>query len=172
MKRKLALSPLVAVLFAAVAIGQSTLRPGDAFPDWSLVDQNGATLSSADLRGKRYLLWFYPKAMTPGCTAEGRGLRDDFDEFQKLGVDILGVSFDAPKDNAEFVRTEKFPFRLLSDSDHKLAVAVGAALSADQGFASRISYLVGADGKVVKVYDSVQPSAHASQVLGDLRVTQ
>ena len=83
-------------------------------------------------------------------------------------MEILGVSFDDPETNARFVKEEEFPFRLLSDSDHKLAAAVGAVTSPDQRLPSRISYLVGADGKVVKAYPAVNPSSHASEVLSDL----
>lgn len=143
------------------------LRPGDAFPDWSLTDHTGKVVRASDLAGKPYLLWFYPKAMTSGCTAEGRQLRDRFADFQKRGVEVLGVSFDEPAKNAEFVRAEEFPFRLLSDRDHALAVAVGAARSADQSTATRISYLVGRDGKVRRAYGEVSPASHAGQVLDD-----
>src|SRR6266446_6506523 len=127
------------------------LARGDAFPAWTLSDQTGATVSSRDLAGKTYLLWFYPKAMTPGCTAEGDALRDQFAAFQARGVEILGVSFDTPSDNATFVRQQGFPFRLLSDTDRSLATSVGAASDPSQPVARRISYLVGPDGKVVKV---------------------
>jgi peroxiredoxin Q/BCP len=106
--------------------------------------------------------------MTPGCTAEGRQLRDRFADFQRRGVEVLGVSFDPPEKNAEFVRAESFPFRLLSDREHALAVAVGAARSAEQSTATRISYLVGPDGKVKRAYAEVSPGSHAGQVLDDL----
>lgn len=163
--RALVIAALVATACAARA---DLLRPGDPFPDWSLPDQTGKVVKAADLAGKPYLLWFYPKAMTPGCTAEGRQLRDRFADFQRRGVEILGVSFDAPEKNAEFVHAEGFPFRLLSDREHALAVAVGAARSADQSTATRISYLVGPDGKVKRTYGEVSPGTHAGQVLDDL----
>ena len=144
------------------------LKPGDPFPAWTLRDQTGVKVSSSDFSGKTYLLWFYPKAMTSGCTAEGDGLRDQFAAFQARGVQILGVSFDTQSDNATFVREQNFPFRLLSDRTRTLAVAVGAADNADQPVARRISYVVGPDGKVLKVYAQVTPAQHASQVLADL----
>jgi thioredoxin-dependent peroxiredoxin len=153
---------------ALTATADGLLKVGDPFPSWTLTDQTGAKLSSKDLAGKRYLLWFYPKAMTPGCTAEGQGLRDRADAFAKRGVTILGVSFDTPADNARFVAAERFPFRLLSDSDRTLAAAVGAADSTGTPVARRISYLVGPDGHVEKVYGTVNPSTHASDVLADL----
>jgi len=151
-----------------VAAHAKMLAAGDQFPAWKLTDHTGKEVSSSDLKGKTYLLWFYPKAMTPGCTAEGEGLRDQYASFQSKGVEILGVSFDDPATNAKFVAVEAFPYRLLSDPQRTLAVAVGAADSADQPVARRISYLVGPDGKVVRAYDSVTPASHAGQVLKDL----
>ena len=121
-----------------------------------------------ELAGRKYLLWFYPKAMSSGCTTEGNGLRDKFPDFQKAGVEILGVSFNSPQDNARFVEAQQFPFRLLSDTDRTLATAVGAAESTQQPVARRISYLVGADGKVLHIYASVTPASHADDVLRDL----
>ncbi len=143
------------------------LAPGTPMTEFSLPDQNGAVVRSADLVGKTYLLWFYPKAMTPGCTTEARGLRDQYSALEEAGVVVLGVSFDAPANNRKFVEKESLPFRLLSDEDRKLAIAVGAADSASAWFARRISYLVGPDGKVRKTYDDVDPSTHATQVLAD-----
>ena len=159
---------LVLALALSTSAGAAMLKAGDKFPAWQLVDQSGATVSSTDLAGRRYLLWFYPKAMTPGCTAEGQGLRDAYASFQAKGVAVYGVSFDPPADNARFVATEALPFKLLSDSQRTLAVQVGAADSADAAVARRISYLVGPDGVVLAAYDGVQPAGHAKQVLGDL----
>lgn len=163
---RLFLAVLLALVPAVAAA--DLLKPGDPFPAWTLTDQTGTAVSSTSLAGKTYLLWFYPKAMTPGCTAEGIALRDRYPAFQAKGVEILGVSFDQPAANAEFVAAEKFPFRLLSDSHRTLAAQVGAATSREQPAAKRISYLVGPDGKVQRAYDSVEPRAHAEQVLGDV----
>ena len=144
------------------------LRPGDPFPAWELVDHTGAKVSSRDLAGKKYLLWFYPKAQTPGCTIEGLSLKNNFESFQRRGVEILGVSFDDPAANAAFVKLQGFPFRLLSDTDRSVATAVGAADSRQQAVAARISYLVGPDGRVLKAYPKVDPAKHAKEVLTDL----
>ena len=113
--------------FTGSALAAGMLKPGDAFPAWKLTDQAGKEVSSTELAGTTYLLYFFPKAMTPGCTKEGCALRDNYTGFEKAGVQILGVSFDAPATNAKFVEKEKFPFRLLSDTDKTLAVEVGAA---------------------------------------------
>jgi len=159
---------MIALGLASSAAAEGMLKPGDAFPSWQLTDQTGAKVSSADLAGKAYLLWYFPKAMTPGCTKEGCTLRDNYAGFKKANVEVLGVSFDDPKANAEFVAEQHFPFRLLSDSAKALAVAVGAADSPSRLWARRISYLVGPDGKVLKAYPDVSPANHAREVLTDL----
>jgi len=159
-----------AAVLASVGLAAAgdMLKPGDAFPPWQLLDNEGAPIASAQFAGKTYLLWFYPKAMTPGCTKEGCALRDNFAAFGKAGIEILGASFDDPDKNAEFIKKEHFPFRLLSDSKHELAVAVGAADSPSRLWARRISYLVGPDGKVLKAYSDVDPAKHAAEVLADI----
>ena len=165
MKAAVAMALLV---LASRALASDLLAPGASFPGWTLKDQTGKAVSSKDFAGKTYLIWFYPKAQTPGCTTEGRGLRDHVDEFRARGVEIVGVSFDPPEANAAFVQAEKFPFRLLSDSDRTLARAVGAADAPDTPVAKRISYLVGPDGKVRNVYGTVTPASHAADVLKDV----
>lgn len=163
------LAPVALILTLAFSGTASAgmLAPGAPMAKFELQDQNAAVVQSADLVGKTWLLWFYPKAMTPGCTVQARGLRDQYAALEAAGVTVLGVSFDDPEANRRFVEAESLPFRLLSDQDRKLAVAVGAADSVQARFASRISYLVGPDGMVIKAYDDVDPSAHASQVLAD-----
>ena len=143
------------------------LDVGDPMPEWSLSDHTGKTVSSKDLAGKTYLLWFYPKAQTPGCTVEGQNLRDQYENFSSQGVEVLGISFDSPQGNAAFVAAENFPFRLLSD-DGSLAYVVGAAEKGGPKYARRISYLVGPDGRVLEAYGRVSPADHATQVLADL----
>jgi peroxiredoxin Q/BCP len=166
------LAAAVTVLALAVAspvpARADMLKAGDVFPSWALPDHTGKTVSSADLAGKTYLLWFYPKAMTPGCTAEGRGLRDRNAELTGLALVIYGVSFDDPATNAEFVKQEGFPFALLSDEKQTLAPKVGAK-TFGLPVPRRVSYLVGPEGKVLKAYDAVDPATHAEQVEQDLR---
>src|SRR5438552_18052975 len=84
---------MLALGIATTLHAGALLAPGDAFPAWTLSDQTGATVSSRDLAGKTYLLWFYPKAMTPGCTTEGDGLRDSFAAFQERPVERFGRAF-------------------------------------------------------------------------------
>ncbi len=162
--RKL-LSLAVCLLPAGAAAGMPAA--GDPFPAWSLQDHRGQTVSSAQLAGSTYVLWFYPKAMTPGCTVEGNAFRDRAPSFEDKGVKIFGISFDPPKDNAAFVEAQGFPFPLLSDEKRALGEAVGAA-TANQDYARRISFLIGADGIVLQSYESVEPTGHADEVLRDI----
>lgn len=166
---KWVLSLVALSLFGLGARAGELLKPGEAFPAWSLADQTGATVRSTDLLGTSYLLWYYPKASTPGCTREGCELRDQFEDFRKANVQVLGISFDEPKKNAQFLQENRFPFRLLSDTDKTLAVQVGAADSTGRPWPRRISYLIGPDGKVRFAYSEVDPASHATQVLHDLQ---
>jgi len=157
------------VLLTAPAAGAQMLAKGAAFPAWKLRDQSGKERASSELAGKPYLLWFYPRASTPGCTAEGRGLRDSYAEITAAGLAVVGVSFDAPDANAAFATAEAFPFPLLSDTDRQLAMAVGAADAPTQSYARRISYLVGSEGEVLIAYGDVDPKSHAMRVISDFR---
>jgi peroxiredoxin Q/BCP len=167
-KRRTVSIALVLVALAGTAHAKM-LKVGEPFPSWKLPDHTGATVSSADLAGKTYLLWYYPKAMTPGCTLEGQKLRDRHGELTELGLTVYGVSYDKPETNAEFVKQESFPFALLSDHDATLATQVGAASARLQPVSSRVSYLIGPEGNVIKAYEDVDPSTHAAEVARDLR---
>lgn len=167
--RRVGFAAVVAALLLlhGAEVRAEMLAPGAPMAAFELRDQEGRMVSSTGLAGRRYLLWFYPKAMTPGCTIEAKSLRDNYAVLEKAGVDVLGVSFDEPAANKQFVEAEALPFRLLSDTDRKLAVAARAADSTDARVAKRISYLVGADGKVLKAYPDVDPNVHAGQVVAD-----
>lgn len=159
---------VTALVALASPANADLLEVGEEFPDWQMLKHTGANVTSETYSGRSYVLWFYPAAMTPGCTAEGRGFSEHFSAYQERGVEVLGVSFDPPEANAAFVEAERFPFPLLSDTERTLAAQVGAADSRDQPAARRISYLVGNDGRVLRVYDNVEPVRHAQKVLIDL----
>ncbi len=121
-----------------------------------------------ELRGQPVLVFFYPKAGTPGCTKEACAFRDVWQKYQTAGVRIVGVSHDSVADQAAFAREHGFTFPLVSDSDGKWGQAFGVPLRLWK-FYSRVSFLIGRDGKIAKTYLDVDPGVHANQVLADAR---
>jgi thioredoxin-dependent peroxiredoxin len=152
---------------AATAPG---LEVGAAAPAFSLPDQNGSTVSSADLAGKPYVLYFYPKDDTPGCTKEACDFRDDYHTFQSAGIAVLGVSPDSTKSHAGFAEKYSLPFPLLVDADKTLASAYGA-WGKKQNYGKeymgiiRSTFVVGKDGRVAAVYRGVKVDGHVAKVL-------
>lgn len=124
------------------------LKAGDAAPDFTAKDQEGKSVSLKDYRGKTLVLWFFPKADTPGCTAEGCAFRDLKADYEKKNAAILGVSFDTAADNSAFAKKFHFNFPLLCDTDRKLGLAYGAADDASATNARRVGVIIGPDGKV------------------------
>ena len=150
------------------------VKVGDAFPVVPLaatqIDKikKGATeVSIADLKGKIVLVAFYPKALTGGCTQECNGLQELLKEFPAETV-ILGASADDVKLNQEFTDKHGYAFPLLCDTDKKLIKELGI-LSAKGTTSQRVSFLVGKDGKIAKIYEKVTPKSHAADVLKDVK---
>lgn len=144
-----------------------TLTVGQKAPDLTATTHTGEPLRLADLQGARVLLWFYPKADTPGCTAQGCGLRDRAADVATKGITILGASFDTPEENRAFAEKFSFPYKLLSVKAAD-GVAWGAAESASQGNAKRIAYLLAADGTVERVWDPANARTFVTDVLATL----
>jgi thioredoxin-dependent peroxiredoxin len=144
------------------------LTAGDSAPDFTVMTHEGKPLTLSSLHGHKVLLWFFPKADTPGCTAEGCSIRDQFSYYQENDVVVLGVSFDNVEDNAAFVKKFNFPFALLCDADRKIGLAYGACDNPKARYADRISYLIDEQGKIARAYPQVNPRDHAAQVLVDL----
>lgn len=144
------------------------IKVGDAAPEFDLLDHEGRKVSSKSLQGKRYVLWFYPKADTPGCTKEGCGFRDHAPAYKEKGVEILGVSFDKPEDNKAFAEKFKFNYRLLSDTDRKLGVALGAADDVSARSAKRTTFVVGTNGKIEQSIEVKDAAGQAESVLKTL----
>jgi peroxiredoxin Q/BCP len=144
------------------------LKAGDPAPDFTLPADDGGQLEFSQLRGRRVLLWFFPEADTPGCSLEGRSLRDHREYFDQNAIVVLGVSFNSVADNAAFARKYDFGFRLLSDTTHQVAAAYGACDSAKARYPERMSFLIDAGGRIERVYDKVDPRDHAAQVLADV----
>jgi thioredoxin-dependent peroxiredoxin len=144
------------------------LKACDTAPDFAAESHQGAKVSLSSLRGKKVLLWFYPEADTPGCTLEGRGFRDHQEYYDDNGIQIVGVSFDDVDRNAAFAQKYDFKFPLLSDVDRKIALAYGACSDAKAQHAERVSFLIDEEGKIVRVYDHVDPRDHPARVLAEI----
>ena len=144
------------------------LNVGDVAPDFSVKDHTGKTRSLKDYRGKRLVLWFYPKADTPGCTAEGCGFRDRSAQYATKGAEILGVSFDTQQENAAFAQKFKYGFPLLCDTERAVGLAYGACDSKEAENARRIAYVIGKDGKIEQVHAKVKADTFPETLLATL----
>ncbi len=149
------------------------LKEGIKAPNFSLEDQNGDLVKLKDFEGKKILLWFYPKASTPGWTIEGQRLRDEFQNFKQANTVILGMSADTVKSQNNFCNKQNFPFQLLSDTE-KTTIRAYEAIGMKKMYGReyegifRISYLIDEKGIIEKVYSKVKPKEHASEVLKDI----
>lgn len=141
--------------------------------EFDLFNQDGERVTSSDLRGKPYVMFFYPKAMTPGCTTESCDFRDNYAEFQEAGYEIVGVSPDPPERNKRFKEKEGLNFDLLSDEDHSLAEILGAwGEKTMYGKVSegliRSTFVIDEDGELSKAYRNVRAKGHVDRVKADL----
>ena len=150
------------------------LKAGDAAPQFSLLDQDNQTVSLSDFAGKKVLLYFYPKAMTPGCTIQAQGLRDCQASLAALNVKVLGVSPDAVKRLPKFIEKENLNFTLLSDEDHALADAFGVwglkkFMGKEYDGIHRITFLINENGDIEHVFDKFKTKNHHEVVLAYLQ---
>ncbi len=152
---------------------QLRLKEGDLAPDFSAPANGGGNISLADLKGKNVILYFYPKDDTPGCTKEACAFRDQFAEFKRRGAVVLGVSPDSAKSHDKFIEKFKLPFPLLADEDKKIVEAYG--VWGEKSFMGRkymgthrVTFLIGGDGRIKKIWPQVKPDEHANEVLAAL----
>jgi peroxiredoxin Q/BCP len=146
---------------------------GDPAPDFELPDQDGTPTKLSDLRGKRVVLYFYPKADTPGCTTQACGVRDHVEEYDAAGAVVLGVSPDPVKAVKKFHEKQGLNFALLADSDHAVAERYGVWVEKSMYGRTymgneRTTFVIGADGVVSEVLRKVKPKEHDALVLGAL----
>jgi peroxiredoxin Q/BCP len=147
------------------------LSAGTKAPDFKSTDQDGREVSLSALKGKKVVLYFYPRDMTPGCTAEACSLRDNYSALQKAGYVILGVSTDNEKSHQKFIQKEKLPFQLLADTDKSVHGKYGAWVEKSMygrkymGTA-RITYVINEGGIITEVIEKVDTKNHAGQILG------
>ena len=149
-------------------------RTGDRVPDFDLATDRGDRVSTASLRGKRYVLYFYPKDDTPGCTREACSFRDHLPSFEGAGVPVYGVSADDVGAHARFVAKHRLNFPLLADPDRQLIQAMGVwvekSLYGRRYFGiARATFVVSAEGRIEKVWEKVSPDGHGPEVLAYLR---
>jgi peroxiredoxin Q/BCP len=148
-------------------------QPGDDAPDFSLQADDGSTVSRSSQLGKRYILYWYPKDDTPGCTAQACSMRDNFGRVMATGVEVFGVSPDSVKSHAKFRENYALPYRLLSDPGHAVADAYGTWVQKEARGKTymgveRSSFVVGPDGKIEHVLERVKPMEHVDLLLDAL----
>jgi thioredoxin-dependent peroxiredoxin len=149
------------------------IEEGQPAPDVELTTDAGDTVRLADLRGKRVVLYFYPKDDTPGCTRQACGIRDAWDDFRATGAEVFGVSPQDEASHTKFKQKYGLPFTLLVDRDHELADAFGFWVEKKNYGKTymgieRSTVVIGADGTVEKIFRRVKPDQHAEQVLSVL----
>jgi peroxiredoxin Q/BCP len=149
------------------------LKAGDPAPDFAAANQNGERVSLADLKGIPVILYFYPKDDTPGCTKEACSFRDAFAQLKAKRAAVLGVSIDLVKAHAKFASKYKLPFILLADEDKRIVKAYGvwgqkSFMGRKYEGTHRVTFLIGPDGKIKKIWTAVKPEDHAAEVLAEL----
>jgi peroxiredoxin Q/BCP len=148
---------------AAAAPGVE-LKVGDPAPAVTLTLQDGKTVDLASLKGQQVAVYFYPKDDTPGCTVEAQGIRDQWASFQKAGVKVFGVSMQDAASHTAFIEKHKLPFDIAVDPDRKVTSAFGVPVKGGE-YASRQTFLIGADGKIKQIWREVNPQENAKQLL-------
>ena len=143
------------------------LAAGQPAPDFSAKAHDGMDIKPSALKGKHVVLYFYPKDETPGCTKEACAFRDAWKDLEATGVVLVGISTDSDESHKKFAEHHKLPFHLVSDADGAIAKAYGVPNNA--GFLGRHTIVIGPDGKVKKIYRSVDVSKHAAEVLADVK---
>ena len=148
----------------------NTLKVGDKVPEFSAKDQDGNEIKLSDYSGKKLIVFFYPRANTPGCTAEACNLRDNYAELQAQGYELLGVSEDSQKKQANFKNKYDFPFPLLADEDHTVIKTFGVwgpkkFMGREYDGIHRMTFMIDEAGVVSKVIEKVKTKDHAAQLL-------
>ena len=148
-----------------------TLKAGDKAPDFTTNDESGKPVSLADYKGKKVVLYFYPKDDTPTCTTEACNLRDNYKALQKAGYTVLGISTNTEKQHTKFIAKYKLPFTLLADPERKVHELYGTWIEKQlygrkyMGTA-RVTFIINEKGIIEEVIEKVKSAEHASQILG------
>jgi peroxiredoxin Q/BCP len=149
------------------------LKTGDKAPDFRASDQDGETVSLKELRGRKVVLYFYPKDDTPGCTKEACSFRDGFSKFRRRNIEVLGVSVDDEKSHKKFAEKYDLPFRLLADPERKIVRDYGvwgekSLYGRKYMGTNRVTYVIDEKGKIAGVWPKVKPDGHAEQILAGI----
>lgn len=149
------------------------LKAGDPAPDFTASTNGGGKVSLSDFKGKHVVLYFYPRDNTPGCTLEACAFRDEFAALKKKGAVVLGVSTDSAASHDKFAGKFKLPFTLVADEDKQIVQAYGAwgqksFLGRKYQGTYRVTFLIGPDGRIKKIWPAVKPAEHAKEVLAAL----
>lgn len=169
LRRALCLLPASLVLGSGTALA-AALELGQHAPDFALPDQQGQTRKLADWRGKWLVLYFYPKNDTPGCTTEACNFRDDWLLLQELGAEVVGISVDSSASHAAFAQKYKLPFPLLADAQGQVATRYGALSDwLVYKFARRQTFIIDPQGRIARIYRSVDSDKHSAEIVADLR---
>jgi thioredoxin-dependent peroxiredoxin len=157
----------------AKELKELSLKEGDMAPDFKATTNGGGEVSLSELRGRNVILYFYPKDNTPGCNKEACSFRDRFDDFKEKGAVVLGVSTDNVKSHDKFAEKFKLPFALLADESKAIVQAYGVwgpktFIGVKYTGTSRVTFLIGPDGRIKKVWPEVSPGDHADEVLAAL----
>ena len=147
-----------------------TLKSGDKAPNFKVNDQDGNSISSEDYKGKKWIVFFYPKASTPGCTNEVCNLRDNYEELQKQGYELLGVSADSEKRQKNFKEKYKLPFPLLADENKEVLNGFGVwgpkkFMGKTYDGIHRMTFIIDETGTIDRVIEKVKTKDHAAQIL-------
>ncbi|GAA4296703.1 thioredoxin-dependent thiol peroxidase [Aestuariibaculum suncheonense] len=148
----------------------NTLKVGDVVPNFSSTDEQGNTITLNDYKGKKLIVFFYPKASTPGCTAEACNLRDNYEVLKDKGYELLGVSADSAKRQSNFKDKYEFPFPLLADEDKTVINTFGVwgpkkFMGREYDGIHRMTFIIDENGVVERVIDKVKTKDHAAQIL-------
>ena len=151
----------------------ATLKEGDKAPNFNGVDENGNKLSLADYSGKKLILYFYPKDLTPGCTVESCNLRDNYNNLLKTGFDVVGVSADDEKKHLKFIDKHDLPFHLLADVDKKVINDYGVwgpkkFMGKVYEGIHRTTFIINESGMIEKVIKKVKTKEHTEQILAEM----
>jgi peroxiredoxin Q/BCP len=148
-------------------------QPGELAPNFEALTDAGEPIKLSDFRGKDIVLYFYPRADTPGCTKEACGFRDDYSAYKKKGVTVLGVSPDTVKKQANFKEKFELPFTLIADEEHSISELYGVwglkkFMGREYEGVHRTTFLIDKQGKIKQVFEKVKPDAHSAEILAAL----